>query len=36
LAALMPNIVAKLSELNPQQKWAVLCLGLWLEKHPEQ
>src|SRR5260221_6146027 len=35
LTTLMPNIADMLTELNPQQKWAVLCLGLWLDRHPE-
>lgn len=33
LAALLPGIPRV--RLNPQQKWTLLCLGLWLERRPE-
>jgi len=33
LATLLPGVTG-MSHRNPQLSWTVLCLGLWLEKHP--
>jgi asparagine synthase (glutamine-hydrolysing) len=35
LVALLPGVGAALPRLKPQVIWTVLCLGLWLEKHPD-
>jgi asparagine synthase (glutamine-hydrolysing) len=34
LAALLPGVCG-MSHRDPQLSWTVLCLGLWLERHPE-
>jgi asparagine synthase (glutamine-hydrolysing) len=34
LTHLLPGITT-VTTLKPQQRWTVLCLGLWLEKRPE-
>jgi asparagine synthase (glutamine-hydrolysing) len=34
LCALLPG-VPRTTELRPQRRWTLLCLGLWLEAHPE-
>ncbi|MBI1176052.1 asparagine synthase (glutamine-hydrolyzing) [bacterium] len=35
LEHLIPGVVHVLSAKHPQRTWTVLCLGLWLERHPE-
>jgi asparagine synthase (glutamine-hydrolysing) len=35
LEHLIPGARATLSPKHPQRTWTILCLGLWLEKHPE-
>ena len=35
LTALLPGVRAALPSLEPQPIWTLLCLGLWLEKHPD-
>jgi asparagine synthase (glutamine-hydrolysing) len=35
LAALLPGVAAAVAGMTAQQAWTVLCLGLWLERHPE-
>lgn len=35
LVSLLPGLKAALHTLSPQQLWSILCLGLWLERHPE-
>ncbi len=35
LAHVLPGTPSALPQLNPQQKWTLLCLGLWLEQHPD-
>lgn len=35
LASLLPGLKVMLHSLGAQQLWSVLCLGLWLERHPE-
>lgn len=34
LAALLPGLPARRARLGPYQIWPLLCLGLWLERHP--
>jgi len=34
LLTLLPGAAAVLNKTWPQQAWTLLCLGLWLEKHP--
>ena len=33
LSALLPGVRAALPEMTAQQRWTILCLGLWLERH---
>jgi len=35
LISLLPGLKTALHTMSPQQLWSVLCLGLWLERHPE-
>jgi asparagine synthase (glutamine-hydrolysing) len=35
LEELLPGIRTALQSKNPQTIWTLLCLGLWLERHPE-
>ena len=35
LVSLLPGLKTCLHTMSPQQVWSVLCLGLWLERHPE-
>jgi asparagine synthase (glutamine-hydrolysing) len=35
LIALLPGLKSALPTMSPQQLWSILCLGLWLERHPE-
>jgi asparagine synthase (glutamine-hydrolysing) len=35
LIHLLPNLKTALPFFSPQQKWTILCLGLWLEQHSE-
>ncbi len=35
LSALLPGVANVLTSRRPQNMWTLLCLGLWLEKHPE-
>lgn len=35
LLAVLPGTPLVLPRLDPQQQWTLLCLGLWLEAHPE-
>ena len=35
LISLLPGLKTALHTMSPQRRWSVLCLGLWLERHPE-